>query len=195
MTVPGSSAETAGLLRARGWSIRLLLLASVIVLAGVIYNIWSTVGFMQHGGEALSAQSDADGVDLSERTVTFLVYGGNGPLLLPLVMILICGCFVLIHRSPQGGASAQLWTTPFGRFAGLQAEVVGVAVLVGAVALGYAGATILAFTVARPVLPVDQVRGILATILVSCAATLCLLGVLLTYWWILGAHRRVVQEA
>src|SRR5450759_3086822 len=75
MTDPGSSAETAGLLRARGWSVRLLLLASVIVLAGVIYNIWSTVGFMQHGGEALSAQSDADGVDLSERTVTFLLYG------------------------------------------------------------------------------------------------------------------------
>ena len=194
MTDPGSSAETAGLLRARGWSVRLLLLASVIVLAGVIYNIWSTVGFMQ--GEALlSAQRDADGVDLSERALTFLVFGGNGPLLLPLVMILICGCFVLIHRSPQGGASAQLWTNPSGRFAGLQAEVVGVAVLVGVVALGYAGATILAFTVALPVLPVDQARGILATILVSSAATLCLLGVLLMYWWILGAHRRVVQEA
>ena len=43
MTDPGSSAETAGLLRARGWSVRLLLLASVIVLAGVIYNIWPTV--------------------------------------------------------------------------------------------------------------------------------------------------------
>ena len=194
MTDPWSSAETAGLLRARGWSVRLLLLASVIVLAGVIYNIWPTVGFSQ--GEALlSAQSDADGVDLSERALTFLIFGGNGPLLLPLVMILICGCFVLIHRSPQTGASAQLWTTPFGRFAGLQAEVVGVAVLVGVVALGYAGSTILAFTVAQPVLPVDQARGILATILVSSAATLCLLGVLLTYWWILGAHRRVVQEA
>ena len=50
MTVPGPSAETAGLLRAREWSIKLLLLASVIVLAGVIYNIWSTVGFTQHGG-------------------------------------------------------------------------------------------------------------------------------------------------
>lgn len=195
MTDPGSSAETAGLLRARGWSVRLLLLASVIVLAGVIYNIWPTVGFSQ--GEALlSAQRDADGVDLSERALSFLVFGGNGPLLLPLAMILICGCFVLIHRSPQGGASAQLWTNPFGRFAELQAEVVGVAVLVGVVALGYAGATILAFTVAQPVLlPVDQARGILATILVSSAATLCLLGVLLTYWWILGAHRRVVQEA
>jgi hypothetical protein len=31
--------------------------------------------------------------------------------------------------------------------------------------------------------------------LVSSAATLCLLGVLLTYWWILGAHPPVVEEA
>jgi hypothetical protein len=33
-----------------------------------------------------------------------------------------------------------------------------------------------------------------ATILASSAATLCLLGVLLTYWWILGVPRRVTQE-
>jgi hypothetical protein len=33
-----------------------------------------------------------------------------------------------------------------------------------------------------------------ATILGSSAATLCLLGVLLTYWWILGVPVPVTQE-
>jgi hypothetical protein len=36
----------------------------------------------------------------------------------------------------------------------------------------------------------DTIRGISATILASSAASLCLLGVLLTYWWILGVPRR-----
>jgi len=36
-----TSVEVAALLKARGWSIRVLLLAAVGVLARVIYNIWS----------------------------------------------------------------------------------------------------------------------------------------------------------
>jgi len=38
--------------------------------------------------------------------------GGNGPYLLPLAMLLICGCCVLIHRPPQGAAGTLLWKTP-----------------------------------------------------------------------------------
>jgi len=37
VTATGSSAEVAGLLRARTWSLRLLLMAAASVLAGVVY--------------------------------------------------------------------------------------------------------------------------------------------------------------
>jgi hypothetical protein len=87
-----------------------------------------------------------------------------------------------------------LWNTPTSRFAELQGEAVGLAVLTGVVALGYAGVALLGLTVSRPLTSVEMARGICATILASSAATLCLLGVLLTYWWILGVPRRVTQE-
>ena len=67
--------------------------------------------------------------------------------------------------------------------------------MLGVLALGYAGVAVLGLTASRPPIPVELVRGLGATILVSSAATLCLLGVLLTYWWILGVLRRVTQEA
>lgn len=196
MTDLVSSAELKGLLKAREWSIRLLLLTAVSVLAGVIYNIWFTVASMpQQVVFTASLNGGQDQVDLNERAVTFLVFGGNGPLLLPLVIILICGCFVLIHRPPLGGAGPLLWAGPSSRFAGLQGEVVGLGVLVGVLSLGYVGATVLGLTVDSGLMPLQQVRGICVTILVSSAATLCILGVLLTYWWILGIPRRVIQEA
>ena len=47
MTDRRSSVEVATLLKAREWSIRILLLAAVSVLAAVLYNIWFTVRFMQ----------------------------------------------------------------------------------------------------------------------------------------------------
>jgi hypothetical protein len=127
----------------------------VSVLSGVIFNIWSTVTFTQQESQITASTAGQDQVDLSERAVTFLLYGGNGPYLLPLLMILICSCFVLIHRQPHGVAGPLLWTNPASRFAELQAEVVGLGVLAGVVALGYAGAAVLAFTVARPLLPVE----------------------------------------
>lgn len=193
MTVPGSSAEVAGLLRARGWSLRLLLLAAVSVLAGVIYNIWSTLGFMREYAAIMELGNGSPG-GLSQQAAAMLVYGGYGPYLLPLVMILICGCFVLIHRPPQGRAGTLLWTTPSSRFAELQAELVALAGLAGVVALGYAGAAVLGLTVRSPGMSLEGFRGICATTLASSAATLCLLGVLLTYWWILGAPQRVTRE-
>lgn len=198
MTDRGSSVEVAALLKARGWSIHVLLLAAVGVLLGVIYNIWSTVSFMR-----LPSRVAVGRMGLSERATDFLIYGGNGPYLLPLAMLLICGCFVLIHRPPQGAAGTMLWKTPTSRFAELQGELVGLAVLAGVVALGYAGVAFLGLAVSQSltspvyflgILSVGVARGTCATILASSAATLCLLGVLLTYWWILGVPRRVTQE-
>jgi len=185
----GSSVEVAALLKARGWSFRVLLLAAVGVLAGVIYNIWSTVSFMR-----LSSPNAVGRMDLSDRATDFLMYGGNGPYLLPLAMLLICGCFVLIHRPPSGAAGTLLWKTPMSRFAELQGELVGLALLAGVVALGYGGVALVGLTVSQSLTSVEMARGICATILASSAATLCLLGVLLTYWWILGVPRRVTQE-
>lgn len=186
MTDRGSSVEVAALLKAREWSIRVLLLTAVGVLASVIYNIWSSVSYMQNvDPHAL------DRMGLSGRTY-FLMYGGNGPYLLPLAMLLICGCFVLIHRPPLGAAGTMSWKTPSSRFAELQGELVGLAVLAGLIALGYAGVALLGLVVSQP-LASTEMRGI-STILASSAATLCLLGVLLPYWWILGVPRRVTQE-
>ena len=112
-------------------------------------------------------------------------------------MLLLCGCFVLIIRPPLGAAGTVVWKTPSGRFAELQGELVGLAVLAGVVALGYTGAAVMGLAVSQSLTSVEGVsspgRGILATILASSAATLCLLGVLLTYWWILGVPR-VTQE-
>jgi hypothetical protein len=82
----------------------------------------------------------------------------------------------------------------------LQGELVGLAVLAGVVALGYAGAALLGLAVSQSLTPEEMqtaapmARGGSATILASSVATLCLLGVLLTYWWILGVPRRVTQE-
>ena len=56
-------------------------------------------------------------------------------------MILLCGCFVLIHWPPHAGAGTLSRNTPTSRSAQLQAELVALAVLTGVVALGYAGAS------------------------------------------------------
>lgn len=134
MTDRGPSVEVAALLKARGWSFRVLLLAAVGVLAGVIYNAWVTVRFM--GRDGVNSTYGLDRVGLSQRAADFLLYGGNGPYLLPLAMLLVCGCFVVIHRPPLGAAGTLLWNTPTSRSAELQGEVVGLAVLAGVVALG-----------------------------------------------------------
>jgi hypothetical protein len=84
-----------------------------------------------------------------------------------------------------------VWRRPSGRFDELQGELVGLAVLVGVVALGYAGVALMGFAVSQSLTSVEMARGISATVLASSAATLCLLGVLLTYWWILGGPRPV----
>jgi hypothetical protein len=188
----GPGVEVAALLKARGWSIRVLLLAAVGVVAGVIYNIWSTVSFMRTFPTGRTG--------LSERATDLLLFGGSGPYLLPLAMLLIGGCFVLIHRPPQGAAGTMLWTTPRSRLAELQGELVGLAVLAGVVAVGYAGVALLGLAVSQSLTPEEMLtsgemtRGISATILASSVATVCLLGVLLTYWWLLGVPRRVTQE-
>ena len=66
-------------------------------LAGVIYNIWSTVSFMR-----LSSPNAVGRMDLSDRATDFLMYGGNGPYLLPLAMLLICGLFRADSSTPVG---------------------------------------------------------------------------------------------
>jgi hypothetical protein len=187
-----STDKVAALLKAREWSIRGLLLAAVGVLAAVIYNIWTTISFMQTFAPSRTG--------LRERATDFLAFGGSGPYLLPLAMLLIGGCFVLIHRQPQAAAGTTLWETPTSRFAELQGELVGLAVLTGVVALGYAGVALLGLTISHALAPAEEMtsgemtRGISATILASSAATLCLLGVLLTYWWIQGIPWRVTQD-
>jgi hypothetical protein len=188
VTDRGSSVEVAALLKARGWSIRILLLAAVGVLAAVLYNIWSTITFMQ-----VSSPTSVGRMGPSERATDFLMFGGYGPYLLPLAVLLLCGCFVLVIRPPLGAAGTVVWKTPSGRFAELQGELVGLAVLAGVVALGYAGVALMGLAVSQSLTSVEMARGICATILASSAATLCLLGVLLTYWWILGVPR-VTQE-
>lgn len=205
MTDRGSSVEVATLLKAREWSIRILLLAAVGVLAAVLYNIWFTVRFMQVAqptfvGEQGTPLTSVGPIGPSERATNFLLFGGNGPYLLPLAVLLLCGCFVLIIRAPLGAAGTVVWKTPSGRFAELQGELVGLAVLAGVVALGYAGVALMGLAVSQSPISVEsasaeviflpeRARGILATILASSAATLCLLGLLLTYWWILGVPR------
>jgi hypothetical protein len=193
VTDPGSSVEVAALLRARGWSIRILLLAAVGVLAAVLYDIWSTVSFLQ-----VARPTSVGLMSPSERATEFLLFGGYGPHLLPLVVLLLCGCFALIIRPPLGAAATVVGKTPSGRFAELQGELVGLAVLAGVVALGYTGVAVTGLVdppltlyegAGGPVLRIDNVRSMLATILASSAATLGLLGVLLTYWWILGVPR------
>jgi hypothetical protein len=198
VTDRGSSVEVATLLKAREWSIRILLLAAVGVLAAVLYNIWFTVRFMQFAppfsvGVRGAPPTSFGLMGPSERATNFLLIGGYGPYLLPLVVLLLCGCFVLIIRPPLGAAGTVVWKTPSGRFAELQGELVGLAVLAGVVALGYTGAAVMGLAGSTPLTSVEEARGILATILASSAATLCLLGVLLTYWWILGVPR-VIQE-
>jgi hypothetical protein len=159
----------------------------------VLYNIWFTVRFLQvapppsvgliGGGVAVGAGGPG------ERATEFLLFGGYGPFLLPLVVLLLGGCFVLIIRPPLGAAGTVVWKAPSGRFADLQGELVGLAVVAGVVALGYTGAAVMGLAVSQSLTSVEGVRGGLATILASSAATLCLLGVLLTYWWILGVPR------
>lgn len=179
----GSSAEVAGLLKAWNWSLRLLLMAAVSVLAGVVCSIWFAVSLTRTFAGNWGQQ------DLSHSAVPFLLRAGNGPFLLPLGMILLCSCFVLIHRPPQGAAGTVLRSTPTSRFAQLQAELVALAVLTGVVALGYAGATLVGLTNPPVLIPIEEVWVLCATILASSVATLCLLGVLLAYWWILGVPR------
>jgi len=161
------------------------------MLAAVVYSIWSTVSYMGTSA-ATSAQPDGPELDLSQRALRFLSYSSIGPYLLPLAMILLCGCFVLIHW-PRGGAGTLSWNTPTSRSAQLQAELVALAVLTGVAALGYAGAALLGLTSGQPI-PMDLARGMCATVLACSAATFCLLGVLLTYWWILGVPRRVTDD-
>ncbi|MEO8556723.1 MAG: hypothetical protein ABI474_08635, partial [Actinomycetota bacterium] len=122
------------LLKARMWSIRLLLVGAFGVMAAVIVSIWSTVASVPYA----ALGSGPAPVTLSDRALAFVLFGGSGALLLPLVMILICGCFVLVHRPPLRGAGPLSWNHPAGRFAELQAELVGLAVFAGVVALGYA---------------------------------------------------------
>lgn len=179
----GSSAYVAGLLKARNWSLRLLLMAAVSVLAGVVWRIWFAVSLTR----TFAAQWGQP--DLSHSAVPFLLRVGIGPFLLPLVMILLCGCLVLIHRPPQSHTGTVLWSTPTSRFAQLQAELVALAMLTGLVALGYAGTTLVGLTNLPEQIPIEEVWGLCATILASSVATLCLLGVWLTYWWILGVPR------
>ena len=187
-----ASAEVAALLKARRWSLKLLLVAVFGVMAAVTLSIWSTVAFMPYA--MLGSGPGPWGV--SDWAVAFVVFGGSGALLLPLVMILIFGCFVLIHRPPLRGADPLSWSQPASRFSDLQAELVALAVFAGVVALGYAGASVLALTVSRSqLMEVPQIRGINAPILASSLATLCLLGVLLTYWWILGIPSPVPSDS
>jgi hypothetical protein len=198
VTDAGSSVEVAALLKVRGWSIRILLLAAVGVLAAVLYNIWFTVDFMKVAppfspGLQGAPPTSFDQMGPGERATEFLLAGGYVPFLLPLVVLLLFGCFALIIRPPLGAAGTVVWKTPSGRFAELQGELVGLAVLAGVVALGYTGAAVMGLAVSQSLTSVEGVRGGLATILASNAATLCLLGVLLTYWWILGVPR-VTQE-
>jgi hypothetical protein len=152
VTDRGSSVEVAALLKARGWSIRVLLLAAVGVLASVIY--------------ALPAAA------------------GDAPYL---------RLFRADSSTPAGRGRHHVVEDPTSRFAELQGELVGLAVLAGVVALGYAGVALLGLAVSQPLASVEM-RGVCATILASSAATLCLLGMLLTYWWILGVPRRATQE-
>lgn len=79
MTVPGSSAEVAGLLRARGWSLRLLLLAAVSVLAGVIYNIWSTLGIVGQYVAATELSNGSPG-GLSQQAAAMWSMGVTAPI-------------------------------------------------------------------------------------------------------------------
>jgi hypothetical protein len=209
VTDRGSSVEVATLLKARGWSIRILLFAAVGVLAAVLYNIWFTVGLVQVAPPTFAGVQGAPPTSVGligpgERATNFLLSGGYGPYLLPLVVLLLSGCFVLIIRPPLGAAGTVVWKTPSGRFAELQGELVGLAVLAGVVALGYTGVAVMGLAASPSPISVagasaevtflqEPALGILATILASSAATLCLLGVLLTYWWILGVPR-VTQE-
>jgi hypothetical protein len=205
VTDRGSSVEVATLLKAREWSIRILLLAAVGVLAAVLYNIWFTVGLVQVAPPTFAGVQGAPPTSVGligpgERATNFLLSGGYGPYLLPLIVLLLCGCFVLIIRPPLGAAGTGVWKTPSGRFAELQGELVGLAVLAGVVALGYTGVAVMGLAASPSPISVEgtevifipqRAQGILATILASSAATLCLLGVLLTYWWILGVPRSV----
>jgi len=163
------------------------------MLAAVVYSIWSTVSYMGTSA-ATSAQPDGPDLDLSQRALRFLSYASIGPYLLPLAMILVCGCFVLIHWPPHAGAGTLSRNNPTSRSAQLQAELVALAVLTGVVALGYAGAALLGLTTSGQQIPMDQARGMCATALANSVATFCLLGVLLTYWWILGVPRRVTDD-
>jgi len=70
---------------------------------------------------------------------------------------------------------------------------VALALLTGVLALGYAGAALIGLSSPQQILT-QPAWGMCATILGSSAATLCLLGVLLTYWWILGVPVPVTQE-
>ena len=163
------------------------------MLAAVVYSIWSTVSYMGTSA-ATSAQPDGPDLDLSQRALRFLSYASIGPNLLPLAMILVCGCFVPIHWPPHAGAGTLSRNNPTSRSAQLQAELVALAVLTGVVALGYAGAALLGLTTSGQQIPMDQARGMCATALANSVATFCLLGVLLTYWWILGVPRRVTDD-
>jgi hypothetical protein len=78
----GSIPRAAGLLKARRWSVRLLLIAAVSMLAAVVYGIWFTVSYMGTS-DATSAQPDGPDLDLSQRALRFLSYGSIGPYLLP----------------------------------------------------------------------------------------------------------------
>jgi hypothetical protein len=109
VTDRGSSVEVATLLKAREWSIRILLLAAAGVLAAVLYNIWFTVRSMQVAQPTFAGVQDAPPTSVgligpSERATNFLLSGGYSPYLLPLVVLLLCGCFVLIIRPPLGAA-------------------------------------------------------------------------------------------
>ena len=163
------------------------------MLAAVVYSIWSTVSYMGTSA-ATSAQPDGPDLDLSQRALRFLSYASIGPSLLPLAMILLCGCFVLIHWPPHARAGTLSRNNPTSRSAQLQAELVALAVLTGVVALGYAGASSPGTDHLRAADTNGPGPGYVRDALANSVATFCLLGVLLTYWWILGVPRRVTDD-
>jgi hypothetical protein len=70
---------------------------------------------------------------------------------------------------------------------------VALTVLTGLVALGYAGGALIGLSSPEQILA-QPAWGMCATMLGSSAATLCLLAVLLTYWWILGVPAPVTRQ-
>jgi hypothetical protein len=157
-------------------SLRLLLFASALLVAGVGFLLWD--GWqLAPGDQALDplAQEPSSST-VAERALRMTLNSPLGPQMLLLAMMLLC-CALVVVRGPWDSS-----LHPPTRGLGLQPEIIGVAAAGSLLALLHLVSSVLGMT-AFGFQPGMGVMGALVTGVASDMATLCLAAILTAHWW------------